>query len=315
MAFKRPRIAVIGGGNVGATTAQLLVLKNLADVVVVDIVQNLPQGKMLDLGSSAPVEGFDVKVTGSNSYASIEGADLVVHTAGVPRKPGMSRDDLVATNARIAKDVGESIRKYAPDSIVVVVANPLDAITYVISEVTRFPKNRVMGQAGVLDSSRFRSFVAWELGVSVESVEGFVLGGHGDTMVPVPSLCSVGGIPVSQLIPKDRLDAIVQRARDGGAEVVKLLGTSAWYAPASATVEMVEAIVNDRKKVLPTAAYLNGEYGLKGLFIGVQAVLGAGGVERIWEVPLSEGELAALHKSARAVEELVSVVKKLGVLD
>jgi malate dehydrogenase len=314
MTLKRPKIAVIGGGNVGATTAHLIALKNLADVIVVDIVQNLPQGKMLDLGCSAPVEGFDVKVTGSNDYAAIAGADVVVHTAGVPRKPGMSRDDLVDTNARIARSVGESIRRYAPESIVVVVANPLDAITYVISEVTGFPKNRVMGQAGVLDSARFRSFIAWELGVSVDSVQGFVLGGHGDTMVPVPSLCSVGGVPVTRLIPKDRLDAIVQRARDGGAEVVKLLGTSAWYAPASCTVEMVEAIVNDRKKVLPTAAYLDGEYGLKGLFIGVQAVLGASGVEKIWEVPLSEEELSALHQSAKAVEELVGVVKKLGVL-
>jgi|SRR5665213_1011054 len=307
-----PKITVIGAGNVGATTAQRLAEKELGDVVLVDIVEDMPQGKALDLMQSGPVYGYDTLITGANSYEATAGSDVVVITSGIPRKPGMSRDDLLKTNAGIVQSVTAQVAKFSPNAILIVVSNPLDAMTYVAHKVSGFPANRVIGMAGVLDSARFRTFLALELGVSVEDVHATVLGGHGDTMVPVLACSTVAGIPVGQLIPKDRLDAIVQRTRDGGAEIVKLLKTgSAYYAPSASAVEMVESIVKDKKRILPSAVLANGEYGIKGLFVGLPAVLGRTGVEKVIEMKLTPEEQAALDKSSAAVKELCSVVDSL----
>lgn len=307
----KQKVTVIGAGNVGATAAQRLAEKELCDVVLVDIVEGVPQGKSLDLAEAAPVEKHDARLIGTNAYEETAGSDIVIITAGIPRKPGMSRDDLIGTNAGIMKSVTENVSKLSPNSVIIVVSNPLDAMCHVAYEASGFPKNRVVGMAGVLDSARFRAFIAMELNVSVENTHAFVLGGHGDTMVPLPRYSTVAGIPITELISKERIDAIVERTRNGGAEIVKLLTTSAYYAPASAAVEMAESILKDKKKILPCAAYLEGEYGFKDLFIGVPVKLGAGGVEEIIEISLTEEENAALKKSAAAVQELKEVLKKL----
>ena len=306
------KVTVVGAGNVGATAAQRLAEKGLCDVVLVDIVEGVPQGKSLDLMEAAPVEKHDCKVTGTNSYEATAGSDIVIITAGIPRKPGMSRDDLIGTNAGIVKAVTEQIAKYSPEATLIIVSNPLDAMCHVAYEASGFPKNRVIGMAGVLDSARFRSFIAMELNVSVENIHAFVLGGHGDTMVPLPRYSTVAGIPITELMPQERIDALVERTANGGAEIVGLLKTgSAFYAPASSAVEMAESILKDRKKILPCAALLQGEYGYQELFIGVPVKLGAGGVEEIIEIKLTDAEKTALDKSAAAVEELKGVLKKL----
>jgi len=286
----KQKVTVIGAGNVGATTAQRLAEKGLCDVVPIDIVEGVPQGKALDLTEAAPIEKHDGRLIGTNSYEDSAGSDIVIITAGIPRKPGMSRDDLISTNAGIMKSVTTKVAQLSPNAILIVVSNPLDAMCQVAYEASGFPKNRVMGMAGVLDSARFRAFIAMELNVSVENTHAFVLGGHGDTMVPLPRYSTVAGIPITELISKERIDAIVERTRNGGAEIVKLLTTSAYYAPASAVTEMAEAILKDRKKILPCAAYLQGEYGMQDLFIGVPVKLGAGGVEQIIEITLTEEE-------------------------
>ena len=306
----RRKVTVVGGGNVGATLAQRLVEKGYADVVLVDIVEGLPQGKGLDMQESGPVLGFDAKVIGANGYEETADSDVVVITAGVPRKPGMSRDDLLTTNLKIVAGVTEQVAKYSPNSILIVISNPLDAMAHVALHVSRFPKNRVVGMAGVLDTARFRTFLAMELDVSVEDVQAYVLGGHGDTMVPLVRYTTVGGIPVSELLPKERLEAIVQRTRDGGAEIVDYLKTgSAFYAPSAAGAQMVDAIMLDKKRILPCAAYLEGEYGIRGLFVGVPVKLGANGIEQIIEAKLTPEEQAELTKSAEAVRELVEAMK------
>lgn len=307
----RKKITVVGAGNVGATTALRLSQKELGDVVLIDILNEMAQGKALDIMESTPVTGVDVVLKGGGNYEEVKGSDIVVITSGVPRKPGMSRDDLLKTNVGIVKEVTEQVKKYAPDSIIIMVANPLDAMTYTAFKVSKFPKNRVVGMAGVLDTARFRTFLAMELNVSVENIQAFVLGGHGDTMVPVVKYTNVAGVPVSELIPKERLDAIIQRTRDGGAEIVKLLKTgSAYYAPGESIVEMVDAILKDKKKILPCAALCEGEYGVKGVFVGVPVILGANGVEKIFEIKLSGDERAAFEKSVNAVKELCTLVDK-----
>jgi malate dehydrogenase len=306
------KVTVVGAGNVGATAAQRLAEKGLCDVVLVDIVEGVPQGKSLDLMEAAPVEKHDCKVTGTNSYEATAGSDIVIITAGIPRKPGMSRDDLIGTNAGIVKAVTEQIAKYSPEAILIIVSNPLDAMCHVAYEASGFPKNRIIGMAGVLDSARFRAFIAMELNVSVENIHAFVLGGHGDTMVPLPRYSTVAGIPITELMPRERIDALVDRTANGGAEIVGLLKTgSAFYAPASSAVEMAESILKDRKKILPCAALLQGEYGYQELFIGVPVKLGTGGIEEIIEIKLTDAEKAALDKSAAAVEELKGVLEKL----
>ena len=305
----RRKVTVIGAGNVGATAAQRIVDKELADVVLVDIVQGVPQGKALDLAESGPVEGYDCAITGTNDYPDTANSDIVVITAGIPRKPGMSRDDLLKTNYGIVKGVTEQVVKYSPNCIIIVVSNPLDAMVQTAFRVSGFAKQRVIGMAGVLDSARFRTFIAMELKVSVDNVHAFVLGGHGDTMVPMPRYSTVSGIPITELLPKETIERLADRARNGGAEIVKLLGTSAWYAPSSSIVEMVDVILNDRKKILPCAAFLEGEYGINGLYVGVPAKLGAGGVEQVIELPtMTNEERAALHKSAAAVKELTDII-------
>lgn len=307
------KVTVVGAGNVGATAAQRLAEKQLCDVVLVDIVEGVPQGKSLDLMEAAPIEKHDAKLTGTNGYEESAGSDIVIITAGIPRKPGMSRDDLISTNAGIVKNVTEQIAKLSPNAVLIIVSNPLDAMCHVAHKASGFPKNRVIGMAGVLDSARFRAFIAMELNVSVENTHAFVLGGHGDTMVPLPRYSTVAGIPITELMPADRIDALVKRTASGGAEIVGLLKTgSAYYAPASAAVEMAEAILKDKKKILPCAVYLEGEYGYKDLFIGVPVKLGAGGAEQIVEITLTADEKAALDKSAAAVEDLKGVLKKLG---
>ncbi|MGH9399187.1 MAG: malate dehydrogenase [Thermoanaerobaculia bacterium] len=305
----RQKVTVVGAGNVGATAAQRLVEKQIADVALVDILAGVPQGKALDIMESAPVERFDALLTGSNDYEGTAGSDVVVITAGIPRKPGMSRDDLVATNEKIVADVVQKVLPGSPDAILIVVSNPLDAMCEVARRVSKLPRERVFGMAGVLDSARMRWFLAEALGVSVESTHAFVLGGHGDTMVPLPRYSTVGGVPVTELLPKEKLDAIVQRTRDGGIEIVNLLKTSAWYAPASAVVEMVDAVLGDKKKILPCAAYLQGEYGMKDVYLGVPVKLGARGVEQIVEITLTAEERSALEKSAGAVRELFQILK------
>jgi malate dehydrogenase len=304
----RRKVSVIGAGNVGATAAQRIVDKQLADVVLVDIVPGVPQGKALDLAESGPIEGYDCQVTGTNEYKDTANSDIVVITAGIPRKPGMSRDDLLRTNYDIVKGVTEQVVKYSPNTIIIVVSNPLDAMVQTSYRVSKFPKGRVIGMAGVLDSARFRTFISMELKVSVENVHAFVLGGHGDTMVPLPRYATVSGIPITELLPKETIDQMADRARNGGAEIVKLLNTSAWYAPSSSIVEMVDVILNDRKKILPCAAFLEGEYGINGLFVGVPVKLGGGGIEKIVEISLTNEERSALHKSAAAVKELTDII-------
>lgn len=307
----RKKVTVVGAGNVGANVALRIADKELADVVLVDVVEGVPQGKGLDLLQSGPVQGYDVTVTGANDYAPTAGSDIVVITAGLARKPGMSRDDLLAANSGIVKSATEEAVKHSPNCILVLVTNPLDAMCWVAKQVSGFPRSRVIGMAGVLDTARYRTFLAMELGVSVENITAMVLGGHGDTMVPLVRLTNVSGIPVTELIAPDKLAAIVDRTRNGGAEIVKHLKTgSAYYAPSAATVEMVESILKDKKKVLPCAAELEGEYGVNGLFVGVPVKLGASGIEKVYEVQLQDSEKAMLGNSVAAVKELVDVLKK-----
>jgi malate dehydrogenase len=305
------KITVVGAGNVGATTAQRLAEKELArTVVMVDVAEGIPQGKGLDQWESAPIEGFDSRIIGTNSYDETTGSDIVVITAGIARKPGMSRDDLLNTNAGIVKQVSEQVKKSSPDAILIIVSNPLDVMSYVAMKVTGFPRERVLGMAGVLDTARYRSFLAEAADVSVRDIQAMVLGGHGDTMVPLISYTSVSGIPITQLISRDKLDAIVARTRTGGGEIVKHLKTgSAYYAPSAAAVQMCEAIAKDQKRILPCAAWLQGEYGLRDLFLGVPCKLGRTGLEKIYEVDLTADERSALEKSAEAVREPMSAVK------
>jgi malate dehydrogenase len=302
----RDKVTVIGAGNVGATTAQRIAEAGLADVVLVDIVEGLPQGKGLDLAEAAPVVGHDARITGTNDYAETAGSDVIVVTSGLARQPGMSRDDLLIKNAGIVKAVVEASAAQSPEAILIVVTNPLDAMCHVAMKASGFPRERVLGMAGVLDSARFRTFIAEELGVSVADTSAFVLGGHGDTMVPLPRYSTVAGIPITDLLPADRIQALVDRTANGGAEIVALLKTgSAFYAPAASAFEMVDAILRDRRRVLPCATYLTGEYGVDGLFVGVPVVLGAGGLQRVIEIELTAEERARFEKSAAAVKELV----------
>ena len=305
----RKKVSIVGAGNVGATAAHWIAAKELADVVLIDVVEGVPQGKALDLLEAMPIEKRDVHVTGSNDYAATANSDIVVITAGIPRKPGMSRDDLLHTNFKIMSDVVSKVVAQSPESILIIVSNPLDAMAQAAFRQAGFNRERVIGMAGVLDSARFRTFIAEELNVSVENVTAFVLGGHGDTMVPLARYSTVAGIPITELIGADRLEQLVQRTRDGGAEIVKHLKTgSAYYAPSAAAVEMAEAILKDKKKILPCAAYLQGEYGIEGYYIGVPCKLGAGGLEKIVEIKLTAEEEAALKKSAAAVKELCAVI-------
>ena len=305
----RKKVSIVGSGNVGATAAHWIASKELADVVLIDIVEGVPQGKALDLLEAMPIEKRDSFITGTNDYADTANSDIVVITAGIPRKPGMSRDDLLNTNYKIMQDVVGKVVAASPNCILIVVSNPLDAMSQAAYKISKFNRNRVIGMAGVLDSARFRAFIAMELKVSVENVTAFVLGGHGDTMVPLPRYSTVAGIPITELIAPDRLKALVDRTANGGAEIVKYLKTgSAYYAPSAAATEMVEAILKDKKKILPCAAYLEGEYGIKGLFVGVPCKLGAKGLEEIIQIKLTADEQAALQKSADAVKELVSVI-------
>ncbi len=306
------KITVVGAGNVGATAAQRVAEKELArEVVLIDIVDGIPQGKGLDQWESAPVEGFDTRVIGSNGYEEAAGSGIFIVTAGIARKPGMSRDDLLNTNAKIVREVSENIKRVAPEAIVIIVSNPLDVMCHVAKEATGFPRERVIGMAGVLDTARYRSFLALELDVSVEDIQAMVLGGHGDTMVPLVSYTTVSGIPITQLVPQERLDAIVDRARKGGAEIVQYLKTgSAYYAPSAAAVQMAEAIVKDKKRILPCSAWLEGEYGMEGLFLGVPCKLGRNGLEQIIEVELTDEERQALANSAEAVREPMRVLAR-----
>ena len=306
----RTKISVVGAGNVGATVAQLIAYKELGDVVMVDIIEGLPQGKALDLLEAGPVEGYDSQVSGANNYEATADSHIVVITAGIARKPGMSRSDLITTNANIVRAVTEQVVKYSPEAHLIVVSNPLDAMVHLTKHVSGFPKNRVVGQAGVLDSTRFRTFIAQELNVSVEDTQAFVLGGHGDTMVPLPRYSTVAGIPITHLLPQETIDRLVQRTRDGGGEIVNLLKSgSAFYAPGASVVQMVEAIVKDKKRVLPCTAYLEGEYGLRDMYFGVPVKLGAGGVEQIIEIELTADERAALQASAKEVAETIQLLK------
>src|SRR5512134_874928 len=315
----RPKIALIGGGQIGGVLAQLCALRELGDVVMFDIVEGLPQGKALDIAEAAPVDRFDVSVKGTNSYEDIKGADVVIVTAGLPRKPGMSRDDLISVNSKIMETVAQNIKQYAPNAFVIVISNPLDAMVTLCQKITGFPFNRVIGQAGVLDSARFAAFIAWELGVSVRDANAMTLGGHGDDMVPLVRYASVNGIPVMELLEqkygnaekaKDVMAALVKRTRGAGGEVVALLKTgSAFYSPASSTIAMVESILKDQKRVLPSCVFLNGEFGVKGYFVGVPCVLGAGGVEKIIQFKLDKEEQAMMEKSVAAVKSLVDTLK------
>ncbi len=305
----RKKVSIVGAGNVGATTAHWIAAKELADVVLVDVVEGVPQGKALDLLEAMPIEKRDVSLVGANDYAATANSDIVVITAGIPRKPGMSRDDLLNTNFKIMSDVVQKVVAQSPESILIIVSNPLDAMAQAAFRQSGFNRQRVIGMAGVLDSGRFKSFIAQELNVSVENMSSLLLGGHGDTMVPLPRYTSVAGIPITELLSKERIDAIVQRTRDGGAEIVKHLKTgSAYYAPSAAAVEMAESILKDKKKILPCAAYLEGEYGINGYFVGVPCKLGAAGLEQIIELKLTPDESAALKKSAEAVKELCAVI-------
>jgi malate dehydrogenase len=310
MSLKRKKITVVGGGFVGATSAHWIAAKELADVVLIDIIEGMPQGKGLDLLEAAPVEGFDVNVLGTNDYADTANSDLVIITAGLARKPGMSRDDLLAINTKIVKEVTENIVKHSPNAFLVVVSNPLDAMVYVVHKVSGFPANRVMGMAGVLDSARFRAFIALELGVSVKDIQAFVLGGHGDSMVPLPRYTTVSGIPIPDLMSSERIEALVDRTRKGGGEIVGLLKTgSAFFAPSASAVQMASAILKDQKRILPCAAYCDKEYGVGGYFVGVPALLGAGGVERVVEIKMTPEEKTLFDKSVDAVKGLVKTLK------
>jgi malate dehydrogenase len=304
------KITVVGAGHVGATTAQGIARKHLArEVIMVDVAEGIPQGKGLDMYESGPIEGFDARVMGSNGYEETEGSNLVVITAGIARKPGMSRDDLLKTNAGIVREVSEQVKRTSPDAIIIMVSNPLDVMAYVSKDVTGFPRERVIGMAGVLDTARYRTFLSMEMDVSVEDIQALVLGGHGDTMVPIVSMTTVSGIPITHFIQRDRLDEILDRTRKGGAEIVGYLKTgSAYYAPAAAVVQMVESIVLDKKRILPCAAWLEGEYGQNGLFLGVPCKLGRNGLEEIIEVPLTDDERAALASSADAVREIMAAL-------
>lgn len=307
--MKRNKITIVGAGNVGATAAHWAASKELGDIVLVDVVEGIPQGKALDLMEAAPVEGYDCKITGTNSYEDTAGSDLVIITAGIARKPGMSRDDLLNTNFKIVSSVAENIARYSPNAIIIVVSNPLDVMAYAAYKASGFPPNRVFGMAGVLDSARFRTFIALELGISFEDVSAFVLGGHGDDMVPVISYSYAGGIPVEKLIPAERLAAIVERTRKGGAEIVNYLKTgSAYYAPAASTIQMAESVLKDKKRILPVAAYLNGEYGHKDIYTGVPCIIGGNGVEKVLEIELKPEEKAALEKSIQSVRNLMKIV-------
>ncbi|HBN22578.1 MAG TPA: malate dehydrogenase [Holosporales bacterium] len=312
----RSKIALIGAGNIGGTLAHLIGLKELADVVLVDISEGIPQGKALDLAESSPVEGFDVKMQGSNDYKDIAGADVVIVTAGIPRKPGMSRDDLIEINTKVIQQVGAGIRENAPNAFVIVITNPLDAMVYVMREVTGFAHAKVVGMAGVLDSARFRYFLSEELNVSIEDVNAFVMGGHGDTMVPLPRLSTVAGIPLPQIVEmgwmtQEKLDQIIDRTRKGGGEIVALLKTgSAFYAPASSAVAMAESYLKDKRRIFPCAAWLQGEYGVNGLYVGVPVIIGQNGVEKVVEMVLQPEEQSAFNHSVEAVQELTSVVSK-----
>ncbi|MGD6774199.1 malate dehydrogenase [Sutcliffiella horikoshii] len=311
MTMRRKKVSVIGGGFTGATTAFLLAQKELADVVLVDIPQmeNPTKGKALDMLEAGPVQGFDANITGTSNYEDTANSDIVVITAGIARKPGMSRDDLVTTNQNIMKSVTREVVKHSPDCYIIVLTNPVDAMTYTVFKESGFKKNRVIGQSGVLDTARFRTFVSQELNLSVKDVTGFVLGGHGDDMVPLVRYSYAGGIPLETLLPKDRLDAIVERTRKGGGEIVNLLGNgSAYYAPAASMVEMVEAILKDQRRILPSIAYLEGEYGHDGIYLGVPTILGAGGIEKIIELELTEEEKAALSKSVESVKNVMNVL-------
>jgi malate dehydrogenase len=323
MAMRRAKISVIGAGNIGGECARSIAMKELGDVVLLDIPNrdkpelHMPKGKALDLACCGPVENFDARILGTFDYQDIAGSDVVVVTAGVPRKPGQSRDDLVSINAGIVKGVGEKIKQYAPNAIVIVVSNPLDAMVYVMWKATGFPQNRVLGQAGALDVARYKTFLAMELGVSVEDIQGMLLGGHGDDMVPLPRRTSVNGIPISDLLPAEKIQACVDRAKVGGGEIVKLMGTSAWYAPSAGTIEMVEAIVRDKKRVIASAAYCEKEYGVaelnggKGLFVGVPAVLGGNGVEKIIEFKMDAEERKSMEESISHVKDLIAITVKL----
>jgi malate dehydrogenase len=305
----RPLVTVIGAGNVGASVAQRVAEASLADVVLVDIVEGLPQGKALDLAEAAPIVGHDMRISGTNDYSDTAGSDIIVVTSGLARQPGMSRDDLLTKNAVIVRSVVQQAAAQSPGAILIVVTNPLDAMCHVALEASGFPPQRVIGMAGVLDSARMRTFIAMELNVSVENVSAFVLGGHGDTMVPLPRFSTVAGIPITELLSAERLAAIADRTANGGAEITKLVGTSAWYAPGASAAQMVEAILKDQKKILPCSVFLQGEYGIRDLFVGVPVKLGARGVEQIIEIKLTAEENAALQKSAGAVKELVDVIK------
>jgi len=305
----RPKVTVIGAGHVGECTAMYLAEKNICDITIIDVVEDMPMGKGLDLSQAGPIHNYEAKITGSNDFADLKNTDIVVHTAGLPRKPGMSREDLINSNAKIIGSVAENIKKYAPNAIVIMVANPLDIMTYHCWKITGFEQNRVFGQAGVLDSIRFRTFVAWELGVSVSDVHAMVLGGHGDTMVPLPRYTTVSGIPITELIPEDRIKAISDRTCVGGGEIVKLLKTgSAYYAPAAASAEMVDSVLRDRKRVMPCSMYLTGQYGIKDLYIGVPVILGEKGVEKILEIELNDDELKSLQHSAETYKETLKII-------
>lgn len=312
MLHRRKKISIIGAGFVGSTCAHWAAAKELGDVVLLDVNEGTAKGKALDLYESSPVGGFDSRVTGTADYKDIKDSDVVIITAGIPRKPGMSRDDLLATNSKIMKEVCQGVRQYAPESVAIIVSNPLDAMAFVAKETLGFPRERVIGMAGVLDSARFRTFISEELNVSVKDVQAFVLGGHGDTMVPMPRHCSVGGVPLTEILPKERVDALVDRARKGGAEIVGLLKTgSAYYAPSASVVQMAEAILKDQKRILPCAALLDGEYGVRGLFVGVLCQLGGKGMEKVIEIKLNNEEKTMLDKSIDAVKELLEALKKI----
>ena len=306
------KITVVGAGNVGATAAQRVAEKRLADVVLVDIVNGVPQGKALDMYEAGAIEGYDINIIGTNAYEETAGSDVVIITAGIPRKPGMSRDDLLSTNAKIVKNVTEQIVKHSPNCTLILVSNPLDAMCHVAYAASKFPRERVIGMAGVLDSARFRAFIAMELNVSMTNIHAFVLGGHGDTMVPLPRYSTVSGIPITELLSEERINALVERTRTGGAEIVNLLKTgSAYYAPSAAAVEMAEAILKDTKKILPCAAYLTGEYGINDLFIGVPVKLGQKGIEQVIEIKLTPNEANQLNHSAQSVQSLVQTLETL----
>ncbi len=308
----RKKISIIGAGFVGSTTAHWLAAKELGDIVLLDIVEGIPQGKALDLYEASPIEGFDVRVIGTNNYADTANSDVIVVTSGAPRKPGMSREDLIKVNADITRACVSQAAPLSPNAVIIMVNNPLDAMTYLAAEVSGFPKERVIGQAGVLDAARYRTFIAMETGVSVEDVQAMLMGGHGDEMVPLPRFSTISGIPVSEFIAPDRMAQIVERTRKGGGEIVNLLKTgSAYYAPAAATAQMVEAVLKDKKRVMPVSAYLSGQYGLNDIYFGVPVILGAGGVEKIIELPLNEEEMALLNTSAKAVRATLDTLKTL----